>query len=102
MLAGLRAESDTGSLQDLILRTKQAPPPLASLDRTIPPALDAIVSRCLEPDPNQRFQRATDLAAALDALDEKGRAPAAAAAPQSAPAAASPRRRAPIAVAALA
>jgi tetratricopeptide (TPR) repeat protein len=78
MLAGPRAEADTGSLQDLIQRTRQAPPALASVNPQIPASLDAIVSRCLEPDAARRFQRTSELAAALDALDDHGSAPAAA------------------------
>ena len=37
-------------------------------DRAIPPALDRVVRRCLEKQPEQRFQSASDLAFALDAL----------------------------------
>src|SRR5205823_3972420 len=37
-------------------------------DRHIPPALDRIVGRCLEKDPQARFQTASDLAFALEGL----------------------------------
>jgi eukaryotic-like serine/threonine-protein kinase len=86
MLAGLRADSDTGSLQDLIQRTRQPPPSLTTLKPDIPAALEAIVSRCLEPEPAKRFQRSSDLAAALEALDERGPQPAEAPPPVAAPA----------------
>jgi tetratricopeptide (TPR) repeat protein len=78
MLAGLRDTSDSGSLQELIQRTKHAPPPVRSLRDQVPAALDTIVSRCLEPDPADRFQTSGELTAALDALDAQGRSRAAA------------------------
>ncbi len=36
----------------------------------MPPALAAVVRRCLEPDPKKRFQSAADLASALDGCRE--------------------------------
>ena len=115
MLSGPRPTADTGSLQELIQRTKQPPAPVRSLNGQIPIALDAIVSRCLEPDPANRFQRTADLAAALDSLDDHGYAPPAPLArdeprpeppvappvPESAPAPAVPRPRRRLRVAAL-
>ena len=47
---------------------KLDPPQLASLNSQIPPALDRIVRRCLEKDPDHRFQSTNDLAFALEAL----------------------------------
>lgn len=44
------------------------PPSLASVDRTLPPALDGIVRQCLGKRPEERFQGAHDLALALEAL----------------------------------
>jgi hypothetical protein len=44
------------------------PPRLSSLNPIFPPALDAIVSRCLEKDPAHRFASAAEMAAALDGL----------------------------------
>ncbi|HKN42414.1 MAG TPA: protein kinase family protein, partial [Propionibacteriaceae bacterium] len=38
----------------------------------IPAALDALVSRCLEPDPAARFQTSAELLTELDRLDENG------------------------------
>jgi len=48
--------------------------PLApsSLNPTIPPALEEIIMRCLEKDPEKRFQDGHALARALDLLDEEG------------------------------
>jgi serine/threonine-protein kinase len=44
---------------------EQAPPKVRSLRADVPAALEAVVSRCLEKDPNRRFQDVGELAAAL-------------------------------------
>jgi len=44
------------------------PPRLSSLNPLFPPALDAIVSRCLEKDPADRFASAAEVSAGLDEL----------------------------------
>jgi len=47
---------------------KEDPPELTDPGRSVSPALDRIVRRCLEKDPEQRFQSAKDLSFALSAL----------------------------------
>jgi serine/threonine protein kinase len=47
---------------------QEAPAPLASLDPSIPRAVDGIVRRCLEKEREERFQTAHDLALALEAV----------------------------------
>ncbi len=49
------------------------PPPLSASGREIPPGLEAIVRRCLEKSPDERFQSAKDLAFDLESIS--GRAP---------------------------
>jgi predicted Ser/Thr protein kinase len=44
------------------------PAPLSSLNPIFPPALDAIVARCLKKNPDDRFASAAEAAAELDAL----------------------------------
>jgi hypothetical protein len=44
------------------------PAPLSSLNPIFPPALDAIVSRCLKKDPADRFASAAEVSARLDEL----------------------------------
>jgi eukaryotic-like serine/threonine-protein kinase len=56
-------ERSRASLMAAIL-TKE-PPPLSSLRAGIPATLDRIVRKCLAKDPNDRWQSAADLAAAL-------------------------------------
>ena len=72
LLAGtqpFRGES-AADTQSAILNLEPRELPLT--ERVIPPALDRIVRRCLEKRPEQRFQSASDLAFALDALSGSG------------------------------
>jgi eukaryotic-like serine/threonine-protein kinase len=46
----------------------ESPPPLREVIPGVPPALDAIVMRCLEREPQQRFQDVAGLANALSSL----------------------------------
>ena len=69
------------------------PRELALTERAIPPALDRIVRRCLEKRPEQRFQSASDLAFALDALSGSGQFRS-----ESAPEGKKPQRRSSLAV----
>jgi eukaryotic-like serine/threonine-protein kinase len=46
----------------------EEPPPISTLAPDAPAAFERIVRRCLEKNPEQRFQSATDLAFALDSL----------------------------------
>jgi serine/threonine protein kinase/tetratricopeptide (TPR) repeat protein len=72
LLGRRRAESATSAIAELEERMKQPPPALRSVAPEIPAAVEAIVSRCLDPDPSKRFQNTPDLVAALDKLDENG------------------------------
>src|SRR5207237_9372964 len=47
---------------------KEDPPELTDPGHVVAPALDRIVRRCLEKNPEQRFQSAKDLSFALSAL----------------------------------
>ena len=50
----------------------EIPPDTGQLLPTLPPSLQRIVRRCLEKDRDQRFQSASDLAFAIDALSDSG------------------------------
>jgi len=67
----------------------QAPTPLAQLRPSVPPALAALVMRCLEKRPADRWQNAAELLQALDAL---GSPAGTASIEAAAPGAAAPRR----------
>ena len=73
MLVGRRrAEHAVSAVAELKRRMEQAPPSLKSIAPALPDALDALVARCLEPDPAKRFQTTEELAADLARLDENG------------------------------
>ncbi len=66
---GSGAEGVFGELQQRML---QAPASPKTKDPSIPPALDAIITRCIQPDAAARFQTTEDLVAAIDRLDDRG------------------------------
>lgn len=57
----------------LFLHATAEPPPLRSKAPEVPPAVEAVVMRCLEKDPATRFQTMRDLEHALSSIDEHGR-----------------------------
>jgi hypothetical protein len=72
MLVGRTGGEGQQALADLMQRIKEAPPRVATIDPLIPEPLDALLARCVEPDPKDRFQTSAELAAALETLDENG------------------------------
>jgi eukaryotic-like serine/threonine-protein kinase len=75
LLAGGRPRSSTeGGLSNLIARLEKGPPALRTVVPDVPPAIERIVNKCLSPSPDGRYPTANELAADLEALDEKGRA----------------------------
>ncbi len=68
MLTGKQAFSGDSSVELMNAILKEEPPELASKDRRIPPALERVVTHCLEKNPDDRFQSARDLGFALEAL----------------------------------
>src|SRR5438552_5335294 len=75
MLVGPRP-SPSGTAQDRMeamkRRFEQGLPAARTLDASIPLALDAFVTCCLERDPAARFQTTAELVADLDRLDDTG------------------------------
>jgi eukaryotic-like serine/threonine-protein kinase len=70
MLTGKRAFQKTTSADTMSAILNEDPPAISQITTNIPPALQRVVQRCLEKNPEQRFQSASDLAFALDALSE--------------------------------
>ncbi len=68
MLSGKRAFTGDSSADVMSMILNQDPPELTSEILTVSPGLDHIVRRCLEKNPQQRFQSAGDLAFALQEL----------------------------------
>jgi eukaryotic-like serine/threonine-protein kinase len=72
MATGRKAFSGTSraSLIGAIMNTE--PPPISSIQRMAPPALDHVVRRCLAKEPDDRWQSAADVASELRWIGEAG------------------------------
>ena len=68
MLSGVRAFRRDTAAETMTAVLKDDPPELSDSSRLVSPALERIVRRCLEKNPDQRFQSARDLSFALSAL----------------------------------
>ena len=68
MLSGVRAFRRDTAAETMTAVLKDDPPELSDPAHLVSPALDRIVRRCLEKNPEQRFQSARDLGFALSAL----------------------------------
>ena len=71
LISGRRAFKGDSAVETLHAILKEDPPELSGTV-ALPPALGRIVGRCLEKDPDERFQSARDLAFALQALSGSG------------------------------
>jgi len=74
MLTGKRAFQKPTSPETMSAILNEDPPEISQAAPGLSPSLQRIVSRCLEKKPEQRFQSASDLAFALEALSEYGSA----------------------------
>ena len=72
MLAGKRAFQHSTSAETMTAILREDPPGVSQIARNTPPGLQRVVHRCLEKNPERRFQSASDLAFALEALSESG------------------------------
>ena len=70
MLTGKRAFRKATSAETLSAILNEEPPPLAQSVQDLLPALQRILSRCLEKKSERRFQHASDLGFALEALSD--------------------------------
>jgi serine/threonine protein kinase len=70
LLAGKRAFRRSTSADTMSAILNEDPPGISQIVSTTPPGLQRVVQRCLEKNPEQRFQSASDLAFALEALSE--------------------------------
>src|ERR1700757_2969255 len=68
MLTGSRAFQRNTSAETMTAILKEDPPEMSTPSRSVVPALERIVRRCLEKKPLQRFQSARDLAFGLEAF----------------------------------
>ncbi len=72
MLSGQRAFKKPTTAETMSAILNEDPPGISQLVPTAPPALQRVVHRCLEKSREQRFQSASDLAFALEALSDSG------------------------------
>jgi serine/threonine protein kinase/Tol biopolymer transport system component len=72
MLAGKRAFAKPTSTETMTAILNEDPPAISQSAPSAPPGLQRVVQRCIEKNPEQRFQSASDLAFALEALSESG------------------------------
>ncbi|MEE4271297.1 MAG: protein kinase [Thermoanaerobaculales bacterium] len=68
LLTGVHPFREATAAETLASILRKNPPPPSAVVATIPPALDAIVGRCLEKSPEERFESARDIAFALKAM----------------------------------
>ena len=72
MLTGTRAFHRSTSAETMTAILNDEPPSISQLVQSTPPGLQRVVHRCVEKNPEQRFQSAADLAFALEAISESG------------------------------
>jgi len=75
MLTGTRAFRRSSSVETMTAILKEDPPELTEVSKSVTPLLARIVRRCLEKDPDHRFQSAQDLAFALETTSVTGTSP---------------------------
>ena len=67
-----RRQSTASGVAELMARMQHPPAALRTIDATIPPGVEALVTKCLQPDPADRYQSMTEVVAALAALGRHG------------------------------
>ena len=72
MLTGKRAFRKATSVETMTAILNEEPPAISQLVPSLSPGLQKIVSRCMAKNPEQRFQHASDLEFALEALSDSG------------------------------
>ncbi|HTD21277.1 MAG TPA: bifunctional serine/threonine-protein kinase/formylglycine-generating enzyme family protein [Terriglobales bacterium] len=72
MLTGKRAFQKATSVETMSVILNEDPPEVSQITTGVPPGLQRVVHRCLEKNPAQRFQSASDLAFALEASSDSG------------------------------
>jgi eukaryotic-like serine/threonine-protein kinase len=70
LLTGQRAFHGSTFADTMNAILNEDPPPASQISPSVPPAIDRAVHRCLEKRPEQRFQSASDLGFALEALSD--------------------------------
>jgi serine/threonine protein kinase len=74
LLLGRRQGNSSTAVAELMARIKDPPAPIRIVDPTLPAALEAIVTRCLQPSPAARYQHIGELLLDLGAGEGPRRA----------------------------
>ncbi len=73
MVAGRRRTGQhRDAMSEMFARMQEAPRPIRTIEPHVPEALEAVITRSTDPDPNRRFATTKDLITSLDALDAEG------------------------------
>ena len=72
LLLGRRQGGANTAMAGMMARMQSPPPSLRSVDPAMPAAIDAIITKCLQPDPAARYQQLSEVLADLNQLDENG------------------------------
>ncbi|MEO8350004.1 MAG: protein kinase [Acidobacteriota bacterium] len=76
MLSGRRAFQADSAAETMTAIVREEPPELSQIGRTVSPALDRVIRRCLEKNPEERFHSAHDMGIALESFSESTSGPA--------------------------
>lgn len=68
MLSGTRAFYRNSTAETISAILKEDPPDLSTTNKMVSPLLERVINRCLEKNPEQRFQSTRDLGFAIEAL----------------------------------
>lgn len=72
LVGGGRAKSAKSAVSEVLERSEKPPPPIRSVVPEVPEPLEKIISRCLEPNPEDRYQTTRELSEDLGRLDDTG------------------------------
>ena len=75
MVTGKQTFRKPTSAETMTAILNEDPPSISQVTAATPPGLQRVVYRCLEKNPEQRFQSASDMAFALEALSDTGMTP---------------------------
>ncbi len=75
MVTGKQTFRKPTSAETMTAILNEDPPPISQVAAATPPGLQRVVHRCLEKNPEQRFQSASDMAFALEALSDTDMTP---------------------------
>ena len=75
MVTGTQTFRKPTSAETMTAILNEDPPSISQVTAATPPGLQRVVHRCLEKNPEQRFQSASDMAFALEALSDTGMTP---------------------------